>query len=198
MGRPLFLYYDDGVSERGTRYEAAVATFVAVLALAISAYTAYVQKQQVRAQVLPILQFGTSNAPHFVVGVDNKGVGPALIKHVVVTVDGEALPTWHDVLQKVLGPGKHNYSESDIGSLIMAPNETVNILTPFDDNGEPLKPAKDGDGAKFNEGRLRIAIEICYCSTLGDCWLLKSGPRVPDSREDVRRCPARSERTFRQ
>src|SRR5262249_38620285 len=77
------------------RYEAAVATFIGLLALVVSAYTAYVQRQQVRAQVIPILQFGTSNTPHFDVSIDNKGVGPALIKHVVVTLDGEAFTTWH-------------------------------------------------------------------------------------------------------
>ena len=62
-----------------------MATFIGVLALIVSAYTAYMQRQQVRAQVLPILQFGTSNAPQLDVELDNKGVGPALIKHVVVT-----------------------------------------------------------------------------------------------------------------
>ena len=180
------------------RYEAAVATFIGVLALVVSAYTAYMQRQQVRAQVLPILQFGTSNAPQFDVELDNKGVGPALIKHVVVTVDGEAVPDWSAVLNKLLGPGKRNFTESDVGELILAPNETVHMLTPFDPEGKPLTPSSGSDGAKFNEGRLHIAVEICYCSTLGDCWLLTSGPRISPTREEVRRCPAKSQRTFQQ
>ncbi len=176
-----------------------MATFIGVLALAVSGYTAYMQRQQVRAQVIPILQFGSSNSPHFDVGVDNKGAGPALIKHVVVTVDGEAMSRWTEVLQKLLGPGKHNYMESDIGSLILAPNETVHLLTPYDDAGEPLKNGPAGSvGARFNEGRLHIGIEICYCSTLGDCWLFKGGARVAETRAEVSRCPAPSARTFRE
>ena len=187
------------MSERSTaRYETAVATFVGVMALVVSAYTAYVQRQQVRAQVLPILQYGTANNP-LSVGIDNKGVGPALIKHVVVTVDGEAMQDWQHVLDKLVGPGKHHYSENDIGSLILSPNETVNILSPRDDNGAPLSVGSPGStGAILNEGRLHIGVEICYCSTLGDCWMLKGAGRGSDSREEVRHCPARSERTFRE
>ena len=187
------------VSERGVRYEAAVATFIGALALAVSAYTAYVQRQQVRAQVLPILQFHTSDVPHLMIAVDNKGVGPALVKHVVVTVDGEPLSTWHDVMAKLVGPGKHNFAESDLGSVILSPNETLTILTPYDGEGEPLRVGPPGSpGALFDEGSLRIGIEVCYCSTLGDCWILKSGGRVAESRSEVRRCPAPSRRTFRE
>ena len=176
-----------------------MATFVGVLALGVSAYTAYVQRQQVRAQVLPILQFGTSNVPHIMIGIDNKGVGPALVKHVVVTVDGEAQPDWHHVVEKILGPGKHNFSESDIGSLILSPNETVMMFTPYDDNGAPLKNGPPGSvGALLNEGRLHVGLEICYCSTLGDCWMLTASGRGNESRSEVRRCPQRSERTFRE
>jgi len=198
MGRPLFLYYDAPVSERGVRrYETAVATFVGVLALVVSAYTAYVQRQQVRAQVLPIMQFGTSNMPKLMVGLDNKGVGPAIIEHVVITVDGQPMQNWHHVLDKLMGPGPKNFAENDIGSLILAPNETVIALTMMDDKGEPLRVGPPGSpGALFNEGRLHLGIEVCYCSTLGDCWMLKSTARGADERSSVRACPKRSERTF--
>jgi len=187
------------VSERSTRYETAVATFIGVLALVVSAYTAYVQRQQVRAQVLPILQFGSSNTPHLMVGIDNKGVGPALIKNVVVTVDGEAKPDWRSVMETLMGPGKHPFMENDIHSLILAPNETVIAVTPHDDAGEPLHVGPPGSpGALFNAGRLHIGVEICYCSTLGDCWMLRAKGVGDETRTEVRRCPASSERTFRE
>lgn len=181
------------------RYEAAVATFIGVLALIVSAYTAWVQRQQVRAQVLPILQYGTSNMPNLMVGIDNKGVGPALIKHVVVTLDGEAMPTWQAVLDRMLGPGTHHFAESDIGSLVLAPNETVTMLTPEDDSGAPLHVGPPGSaGALLNEGRHHLAVEVCYCSTLGDCWMLNAGARKMATTVPVRACPAPSARTFQQ
>jgi len=52
---------------RASRYDAVIATLVGFCALCVSAYTAYVQRQQVRAAVWPILEFDSSNAPdiHF-------------------------------------------------------------------------------------------------------------------------------------
>jgi hypothetical protein len=46
-----------------SRYDAIVATLVGFLALCASGYTAYMQRQQVRAAVSPILEFDSSNGP---------------------------------------------------------------------------------------------------------------------------------------
>src|SRR6516164_3283779 len=102
-------------STRGaTRYDALVATFVGVCALCVAGYTAYMQRQQVRAAVWPILEFDTSNGPNIHLSVANKGVGPAIIRHVIVRLDGRPVKNWDELLQRVLGPGKHHFSESDI------------------------------------------------------------------------------------
>lgn len=46
-----------------TRYDAVVATFIGVLALLVSAYTAYTQRQQVRAQVWPYVEIMSNTEP---------------------------------------------------------------------------------------------------------------------------------------
>jgi hypothetical protein len=46
-----------------SRSDALIATFVGVCALLVSGYIAYMQRQQVRAAVWPILEFDTSNGP---------------------------------------------------------------------------------------------------------------------------------------
>jgi len=46
-----------------SRYEAVIATLVGLLAVSVAAYTAYMQRQQVRATVRPILEFGSDNGP---------------------------------------------------------------------------------------------------------------------------------------
>ena len=62
-----------------SRYDALIATLVGFLALCVSSYTAYMQRQQVRAAVWPILEFDSNNGPiQFTLA--NKGVGPAIIK----------------------------------------------------------------------------------------------------------------------
>src|SRR5204863_5684876 len=91
-------------TRRASRYDAIIATFVGFLALCVSGYTAYMQRQQVRAAVWPILEFDSSNAPvRFTLA--NKGVGPGIIRHVFVKVDGQPVRNWKEALEKILGPG---------------------------------------------------------------------------------------------
>src|SRR5205807_9429834 len=71
-------------TRRASRYDAVIATFVGLCALCVSGYTAYIQRQQVRAAVWPILQFDSSNAPDIHFTLANKGVGPAIIRNVIV------------------------------------------------------------------------------------------------------------------
>src|SRR5512133_1214051 len=93
-------------TRRASRYDAVIATLVGLCALCVSAYTAYMQRQQVRAAVWPILEFDSANGPiHFILA--NKGVGPAIIKNVIVKVDGEPVRNWRKALEKILGPGEH-------------------------------------------------------------------------------------------
>src|SRR5436305_688082 len=98
--------------ENVRRYETIIVTLIGVSALFVSAYTAYVQRQQVRAAVWPILEYSTSNEPTIRFIVENKGVGPAIIHDVIVRVDGEPMRTWDNALQKLAGPGKYNYTLS--------------------------------------------------------------------------------------
>jgi hypothetical protein len=49
-----------------SRYETVIATLIGLLAVSVAAYTAYMQRQQVRAAVWPILEFDSGNGPiHF-------------------------------------------------------------------------------------------------------------------------------------
>ena len=115
-----------------SRYEAFIATFIALLAVGVAGYTAYMQRQQVRAAVWPILEFDSSNGPDIHFTVANKGVGPAIIRHVIVRVDNQPVKNWNDALDKLLGPGTHHFSESDITGHVFAPNESVDVFTPRD------------------------------------------------------------------
>jgi hypothetical protein len=93
-----------------SRYETVVATFIALLAVCVAGYTAYMQRQQVRAAVWPILEFDSSNGPDIHFTVANKGVGPAIIRHVIVRVDAQPVKNWNEALDKLVGPGKHHFS----------------------------------------------------------------------------------------
>jgi hypothetical protein len=80
---------------------AVIAALVGLLALCVSGYTAYIQRQQVRAQVWPYLETGISGSKREL-SLVNKGVGPALIRSVQIYVDGKPQRNW-DAVYAALG-----------------------------------------------------------------------------------------------
>jgi hypothetical protein len=191
---------EQNAARGASRYDALIATFVGVCALLVSGYTAYMQRQQVRAAVWPILEFDTSNGPDIHFTIANKGVGPAIIRHIIVNVDDQPVKNWNEALDKLIGPEKHRYSESDINGHVFAAGESMDVLTPRDEEGNPLTDRSKPLWVEMNKGRARVSVEICYCSTLGDCWTLRasgSGLR-PSTTTEIRRCPTASANTFQQ
>jgi hypothetical protein len=82
---------------------ALVSGFVGFVALATSTYNVYLQRQQVRAQVWPYLVLGADwGHEGFTLGVTNRGVGPAAVKRVTVTVDGKLVEDWVDAEARLL------------------------------------------------------------------------------------------------
>jgi hypothetical protein len=194
-----FVPEEKATTRGASRYDAIIATFVGVCALCVSGYTAHVQRQQVRAAVWPILEFDTSNEPDIHFTLSNKGVGPAIVRHIIVTVDGQPVRTWREALDKMLGPGKHGFSESDMSGHVLAANESMTILTPLDPGGNPIAHNRsDPLWMEINKARERVAVEICYCSTLGECWTLRAGESTPSTTTATRRCPTPSAISFQQ
>jgi hypothetical protein len=188
---------EERATRAASRYDAIIATFVGVCALCVSGYTAYMQRQQVRAAVWPILEFDSSNGPiQFTLA--NKGVGPAIIKHVIVRVDDQPVKTWYEALDKFLGPGKHSGEEIDISGHVLSAGESMNVFTPHDDANSAINFDKSNPlWTQLNKDRNRVTVEICYSSTLGECWTLRGGPG-PGSITETRRCPKPSAISFEQ
>ena len=186
-------------TRRASRYDAVIATLVGLCALCVSAYTAHVQRQQVRAAVWPILEFDSSNAPDIHFTLANKGVGPAIIRHVIVRVDGQQVRNWKEALGRILGPGEHLFSESDMSGHVFAAGESMTPLTPRDPENNPLNFDKSNPlWVKMNKDRLRVSVKICYCSTLGECWTLRASGLTPSTTTETRRCPTPSATSFQQ
>ena len=188
----------EGEFRGASRYDALIATLVGFCALCVSAYTAYMQRQQVRGAVWPILEFDSSNGPiQFTLA--NKGVGPAIIKHVIVRVDDRPVKNWAEVLEKILGPGYHRGAESDMSGRVFAAGESMKVFIPLDDSQNPVAFDKSNPlWEKLNSGRKRITVEICYSSTLGECWTLHGGVTTPSRTMPTHHCPTPSAITFQQ
>jgi hypothetical protein len=189
---------EENVTRGASRYDAIIATLVGFCALCVSGYTAYMQRQQVRGAVWPILQFDHRNGPiQFTLA--NKGVGPAIIKNVIVKVDGQPMKNWAEVLDRILGPGYHPGEESDMSGRVFAAGESANVFTPFDDAQQPIPFDKSNPlWAEWNTDRSRVTAEICYCSTLDECWTVRGGGKTPNTTIPTRQCPSPSAITFEQ
>src|SRR5262245_36826271 len=181
-----------------SRYETFIATFITLLAVCVAGYTDYMQRQQVRAAVWPILEFDSSNGPDIHFTLSNKGVGPAIIRHVIVKVDGQPVKRWNEALDKLIGPGKHQYSESDMNGHVLAPNESMTVFTPHDVEGNPLTDRSNALWVEMNKDRARVSVEICYSSTLGESWTLRASGLAAGTTTESRRCPTPSANTFQQ
>ena len=139
---------------------ALIAAMIGVLALLVSGYTAYIQRQQVRAEVWPNLLSGFYD-PDRSIGVHNKGVGPAIVRSVQVWVDGTPKRDWSGVLT-ALGVPTTGTTISTISDTVISPGERVLAIG-----------MSDTEAYKRFRSELvgRVNTEICYCSTLGECWL---------------------------
>lgn len=142
-----------------------VASLIGLLALLVSGYTAYIQRQQVRAQVWPYLVVAYQDPAHRLT-VFNKGVGPAIIRGVQVLVDGRPQRDWAGVFGALgLRPGGFGYST--LSGNVLSPGEMVPVLT-FPDEATETRFRAAADK--------RMELRICFCSTLGECTAFVDGP----------------------
>ncbi len=139
---------------------AIIAASVGLLALFVSAYTAYIQHQQVRAQVWPYLEAGNDDGNQAVY-VYNKGVGPAIVKSAQIFVDGKPQTSWVQVLA-ALGLPSHDYVQSTLNPAVLSAGEQVRAFGLRD---------KDRWLAFRSAAVDHMTMNICFCSTLDECWM---------------------------
>lgn len=152
----------------------AIASFVGLLALLVSAYTAYIQRQQVRAEVWPYLTIAYQDLDYRL-SVFNKGVGPARVQGVRMTVDGKPQQDWKQAMA-ALGLEPVEYGHSTFSGTVLAPGETLPVLIlPDQDAYARFRAAMNAHGL----------LDYCYCSTLDECWTFedRSPPAKPLVRE---------------
>jgi hypothetical protein len=157
------------------------ALVVSALAMASSMLQFAVQRSQERAAAWPYLSLSASYSDKgFSYVVTNKGMGPALVRDVVVLLEGRPVSGWPGVLDELFGPD-HTYGWDRIGVnelrdvVLSAGERVVAFSIPWD---EKVRPA-------FANGS-RFEVRACYCSVLGDCWITRRGV----DHQAVDACPA--------
>lgn len=167
-----------------------VAVIMATCAVVVSVYEARIQREYQSISVWPNLSVYYQRTYEdqgggFAFLVGNTGLGPAVVHSFSVSVDGEPMSNWADVLDRMSDGGldlvgavyRHRGGTSDL-----APGKTV---LP----GESVQAVSINDALLLDDGHLdidRMEAEICYCSVYGECWI----SRFEDFRpEAVRACP---------
>jgi hypothetical protein len=172
-------------------YAAVLATLIGLLALVISGYTAYVQRQQLRAQVWPYLTVSTSDvSPVVGLHVVNSGTGLARKITVRVTVDKKLVTSWWHALE-AMGAKPEGVVISQLSSMVVPAGKDVMIIGP---NNEETTPQFK---QLFLSGQHAIVVTICYCSVLDECWVVASDA-TPDAIADPDACPITAVERFKQ
>lgn len=171
-----------------SRLISASAGVVALSALAVSTYQAYIARQQQKMSAWPYVTQGNTGADGYARLVQNVGLGPALVRSVIVTVDGRRVRTWGALLQASLRVdsvalqarlGRTRFVTSSVWrGTVLLPGSTTELA-----RVEPGPFAADVRGA-LNDARVRL--RVCYCSMYDDCWTSDSGQIEPAR---VPRCP---------
>jgi hypothetical protein len=144
-------------------YAATIATFIGAIAVAIGAYTAYVQREQLRAQVWPRLERWESDI-NVGLYITNQGTGPASISRVRVKVDGVPLRTWSAV-REATGLSGLELATSSLRGRVIPAGKDYTILQPME-----TKESRDKLRELLRGTFHTISVTICYCSVLKQCW----------------------------
>ena len=161
---------------------ASAALIVSVSAVVVGFYEAALQRKHDRAEVWPHLEVTTYTMPKgATLSVENTGIGPALIKSIVVTVDGKRTHSWNEVLTALLGHAPPApYSNSTISESVLRPGEKVTLV------GIPSEDMPAGFWSSVG----RVGLAVCYSSVFDQSWLLQDARVGQRTRwEDVSKCP---------
>jgi hypothetical protein len=152
----------------------------------VSGYTAWLQREQVRAQVWPYLETGISGSKQELMLV-NKGVGPAVIRAVRVYVDGKPQHNWDAVYAGLGLKFAQRPPYSTVSSVVLSAGEHIDQVLFRDTDDFNL----------YARQATRVAMWLCYCSTMKECWIRDD--REKDSShitKETETCPAKNPDDF--
>ena len=154
---------------RGDLIIAICALFISLAATAASWWQSRVVAEQLSAQVWPYLSIDTSYQPSVLsVDIVNNGLGPAIICSTVLSLDGKPIANaLVGVTQLLPHHAKRHFgldmSDLKSGEVIRA-SGSVQLLHLSGATVVPL----------FVRNAKRFDLHICYCSLLGNCWLVSA------------------------
>ncbi|HEX6064348.1 MAG TPA: hypothetical protein VFZ04_09025, partial [Longimicrobiales bacterium] len=96
------------------------AMVVGMCALIVSIVEVRIMREEQRANAWPRVEVFVNTGDTYVMKLTNKGFGPALIRGLVVSVDGKPVSNWTELTWLVLGDTV-DYTQAKITDTVLAP-----------------------------------------------------------------------------
>jgi hypothetical protein len=148
----------------------AVASIItSVCALTISVVQTQIMQNQQHSSVWPYLEWLPSFHNHaFYIAVENKGIGPAIVKNVKITIDNKEVEGDNmsmDLKKYINAPDTLATFYSTLNKRVIKPGEIIRIIEiPYLSQGKKIAEALD---------KAAIRIEVTYQSIYGECWICR-------------------------
>lgn len=158
------------------------AVLIGLCALGISLVQVRIMREEQHASVWPRLVVSQSYSQGSRLGilVGNPGIGPAVIRSVAATVDGEPQPDWVSLLNTLAGEDRPwSLSASFIRGRVVPAGAMITTIQ-VNDSG-----LADHIQAELD----RVGLEVCYCSVYDRCWITRLHD-AGDAPQEVAACPA--------
>ncbi|MEL6669766.1 MAG: hypothetical protein AAFP08_12400 [Bacteroidota bacterium] len=142
-----------------------------VIALLTSIYEVNIMNSQQRAMVWPHLKvYQNYSSEGFRIKGSNYGTGPAIVKSVEVTIDGEPVKDINDFLDSMVPGRTMGYDVIGVGDL------NSSVFKPEEDRDLLYLPWNEETHALVDQ-LYKVNLVVCYESVLGDSWYfdLKDG-----------------------
>jgi hypothetical protein len=135
-------------------------------------------ERMVAASTWPNINISSSNdipsAPRTItLDLRNTGVGPARIETLEVFYKDKPMSSSRELMAACCGPGKPNYSISDVRDQVLPARDQVSLMTvPAAINPPEVYRALDA-------ARRQLRVRVCYCSVFDECWVADDAARRP-------------------
>ncbi len=170
-------------SRNSTPILSIVAIVMSIGALLVSVFEVSAIRDEQRIQVWPYIEVTTNySSEGFKLLAINKGIGPARVRTVELTFDGQPVDNLDQLIVDTIGEedafSYDLYRSSDISQSIMSPEEEAILFgVPWQPRTRRLSQAWSG----------RVDVAVCFCSVYDECWesRMNGGEPTPVSQCEV-------------
>ncbi|MBI3219375.1 MAG: hypothetical protein HYZ44_07675 [Bacteroidetes bacterium] len=152
---------------------ALMALVIGIGTMAVYIYQARIMSKQQHASVWPFLEVSISQGQlGTYISVENKGVGPAIVKSTKIQVDSMTYQENQidEIILKIVGkPLAHHYTT--VANRVMKSGEAIRMF-----HIENLEEAALLDSAMAKH---MLRLSISYCSIYDECWTVSGNKLTP-------------------